>query len=97
MPLPRKLRAPMDVRDSRKDVLENSAFIIDSASATIVPLPMELRYGFSCFTWPPKFAPSLDDLAEVVPDAAQVVHDPRGCRRRGCSRPSALVKRAINR
>ena len=67
----------MDARDSRKDVLENSAFIIDSASATIVPVPTELRYGLSCLTLPPKFAPGLDDLAEVVPDAAQVVHDPR--------------------
>jgi hypothetical protein len=57
MPLPRKLRAPMDARDSRKDVLENSAFIIDRASATMVPVPMELRYGLSCLTWPPKFAP----------------------------------------
>ena len=43
MLLPRKLRAPMDARDNRKDVLEYSAFIIDSASATIVPLPTELR------------------------------------------------------
>ena len=57
MLLPRKLRSPMNVQDSRKDVLENSAFIIDSASATIVPVPIELRYGLSCFTWPPKFAP----------------------------------------
>ena len=24
--------------------------MIDSPSATIVPLPTELRYGFSCFT-----------------------------------------------
>ena len=47
----------MDARDSRKDVLEYSAFIIDSASATIVPLPTELRNGFSCLTLPPKFAP----------------------------------------
>ncbi len=77
MLLPRKLLAPMDARDSRKDVLEYSAFIIDSASATIVPLPTELRNGFSCLTLPPKFAPGLDDLSEVVPDAAQVVHDPR--------------------
>ena len=47
----------MDVSDSRKVVVENSAFIIDSASATMVPLPMELRYGLSCLTLPPKFAP----------------------------------------
>ena len=54
---PRKLSAPTDVRDTRKDVLEKSALMIDSPSATIVPLPTELRYGFSCFTRWPKFDP----------------------------------------
>ena len=47
----------MDARDNWKDVLEYSAFIIDSASATIVPLPMELKNGLSCLIMPPKFAP----------------------------------------
>ena len=54
---PRKLCGPIDARDTRKDVLEKSALMIDSPSATIVPLPMELRYGVSCFTWVPKFDP----------------------------------------
>ena len=78
MPLPRKLRSPMNVQDNRNEVLENSMFIIDSASATIVPVPMELAVRASCFTMPPKFAPVWNDLSEVVPDAPQVVHDPRG-------------------
>ena len=77
MPLPRKLRAPMDARDSRKDVLEYSAFIIDSASATIVPLPTELRIRVLVLDVAAEVRPHLDDLSEVVPDAAQVVHDPR--------------------
>ena len=34
MLFPRKLRAPIDTRDTRKDVLEYSALIIDSPSAT---------------------------------------------------------------
>ena len=66
----------MDIRDSRKVVFENSAFIIDSASATIVPVPMELRYAL-VLDVAAEVRPGLDDLSEVVPDAAQVVHDPR--------------------
>ena len=62
-----EVACPDGRRDSRKDVLENSAFIIDSASATIVPVPMELRYGFSCFTWPPKFAPVWTILPRSYP------------------------------
>ena len=48
---------PIDTRDTRKDVLEKSALMIDSPSATIVPRPTALRYGFSCFTIMPKFDP----------------------------------------
>ena len=77
MLLPRKLRAPMDARDNRKDVLEYSAFIIDSASATIVPLPTELRIRVLVLDVAAEVRTHLDDLSEVVPDAAQVVHDPR--------------------
>ena len=57
MLFPRKLRGPIDTRDRRKDVLEKSAFIMDSPSATIVPLPIEVRYGLSCPTSVPKFDP----------------------------------------
>ena len=57
MLLPRKLCAPIETWDTRKDVLEKSVLMIDRPSATIVPLPMELRYGFSCFTAVPKFDP----------------------------------------
>ena len=55
--LPRKLSRPIDASDTRKEVLEKSALRIDSPSATTVPLPTELRYGFSCFTIMPKFDP----------------------------------------
>ncbi len=41
--LPRKLRGPIDTRDTRKDVLEKSVLMIESPSATIVRLPTELR------------------------------------------------------
>ena len=67
MRLPRKLRAPIERRDSRKDVLEKSALMIDSPSATIVPLPTELRYGFSCLTLPPKFDPVWTILPRSYP------------------------------
>ena len=57
MSFPRKLSGPIDARDTRKDVLEKSALMTDSPSATIVPLPTEARYGVSCFTSQPKFDP----------------------------------------
>ncbi len=57
MSLPRKLRAPSSARRSRNEVLENSAFMNDRPSETIVPLPTPLRYGFSCRTSTPKFEP----------------------------------------
>lgn len=41
--LPRKFRGPMAVRETRKDVLENSALLTESPSATIVPVPTVLR------------------------------------------------------
>ena len=66
---------PIDARDTRKDVLEKSALMIDSPSATIVPLPTELRYGVSCFTSRAEVRPGLLDPGEVVPEAAQVVDD----------------------
>ena len=37
--LPKKLRAPSATGETRNDVLENSALMIDSPSETIVPLP----------------------------------------------------------
>jgi len=43
MLLPRKLREPMDTRDTRMDELEYSALIIDNPSATTVPRPTEHR------------------------------------------------------
>ncbi len=55
--MPRKLCAPIEARDTLNDVLENSAFETDSPSATMVPLPTEVRYGESCFTASPKFDP----------------------------------------
>ena len=75
MLFPRKLSRPIDVRDTRKDVLEKSAFTIDRPSATIVPLPTELRYGLSCLHCRAEVRPRLLDAGEVVPEAAQVVHD----------------------
>ncbi len=38
-------------------MLEYSAFMNDSPSETIVPLPTPLRYGLSCRTSTPKFEP----------------------------------------
>ena len=52
-----KLSGPIDTRDTRKDVLEKSAFMMDRPSATIVPRPMLVRYGVSCPTSVPKFDP----------------------------------------
>lgn len=57
MLFPTKFCGPIDTRDTRKDVLERSAFIIVSPSATIVPLPIVVRYGVSCPTSVPKFDP----------------------------------------
>ena len=57
MLFPRKLFGPMDTGDTRKDVLEKSAFMIDRPSATIVPLPIVLRNGVSCPTSVPKLNP----------------------------------------
>lgn len=57
MLFPRKLYGPIEARDTRKDVLENSALTMESPSATIVPLPTEHRYGVSCCTSVPKFDP----------------------------------------
>ena len=57
MLFPRKLSAPIDTGDTRNDVLEKSALMIDRPSATIVPLPTMLRYGFSWPTSVPKFDP----------------------------------------
>ena len=38
-------------------MLEKSALMMDSPSATIVPLPTALRNGVSCLTSSPKFDP----------------------------------------
>jgi len=57
MSLPRKLRGPIDVRVTQKDVLETSSLMIASPSATIVPVPTEHRLGFACSTTMPKFDP----------------------------------------
>ena len=63
--------------DSRKVVVENSAFITDSASATIVPAADGAQVRALMLDVAAEVRPGLDDLSEVVPDAAQVVHDPR--------------------
>ena len=47
----------MNTGETRNDVLEKSAFMIDRPSATIVPLPIVLRNGVSCPTSVPKFDP----------------------------------------
>jgi hypothetical protein len=52
-----KFSAPIDARDTRKDVLEKSAVMIDSSLAHTVPLPTATRKGFSCLTCVPKFDP----------------------------------------
>ena len=57
MLFPTKFCGPIDTRDTRKDVLEKSAFIIVSPSATMVPLPIVVRYGVSCPTSVPKLDP----------------------------------------
>ena len=52
-----KLSFPIDARETRKDVLEKSALMIDSSLAHTVPLPTETRKGFSCLICVPKFEP----------------------------------------
>ena len=42
---------------TRNEVLENSAFMIERPSETIVPVPMWLSAGTSCLTSMPKFEP----------------------------------------
>ena len=42
---------------TRNEVLEKSAFMIDSPSETIVPVPIVLSNGLSCLTSAPKFEP----------------------------------------
>ena len=46
---------------------EKSALMIDSPSATIVPLPTELRYGVSCLTSKPKFDPVCSTGESLYP------------------------------
>ena len=57
MLFPKKLLPPMYTGETRNDVVEKSAFMMDRPSATIVPLPMMLMYGVSCPTSVPKFDP----------------------------------------
>ena len=57
-PVPEEASPPRSTHgDRRKDVFEKSALMMDSPSATIVPLPTELRNGVSCLTSSPKFEP----------------------------------------
>ena len=73
--MPRKLRGPIASGDTRNDELEYSALMIDSPSATIVPLPTVLRNGVSCLTSVPKFEPVCATRRQVVAEAPQVVDD----------------------
>ena len=57
MLFPKKLSPPMYTGETRNDVAETSEFMIVRPSATIVPLPMMLMYGFSWPTSVPKFDP----------------------------------------
>ena len=56
-PLPTKLRGPMVTGQTRNELLENSAFMIDRPSETMVPVPTAARPGISCFTSMPKLEP----------------------------------------
>ena len=47
MRFPRKLCAPIDTWDRRKDVLECSVLRMYSESATMVPVPIDVRCGLS--------------------------------------------------
>ena len=69
MELPRKLWAPMDTWDSRKDVLEKSALMTDSPSATIVPRPTETWNGVSWRTSVPKLDPVCSTVDRSYPRA----------------------------
>ena len=75
MSLPTKLCGPIDTRDTWNEVLEKSAFIMASPSATIVPLPTELRYGLSWATSHAEVRAGLLDLRQVVAEPAQIVDD----------------------
>ena len=66
MLFPRKLRGPIDTRDTRKEVLEKSALMIDNPSATIVPLPTELRYGVLVRHLIAEIRPGLHDRGPQV-------------------------------
>ena len=55
----------MNVQDNRNEVLENSAFI-GSASATIVPVPMELVPGSHASPCR-RSSPQSERSSEVVP------------------------------
>ena len=71
-------RARPRARRSRNEVLENSAFMTDSPSDTIVPLPTALRYGVLVPHLDAEVRPGLlQRPAEPVPDEPQVVHDRR--------------------
>ena len=75
MLLPRKLCGPIDARDTRNDVLEKSALMIDSPSATIVPLPTGAQERGLVLHLQAEVRPGLLDPGQVVPEAAQVVDD----------------------
>ncbi len=55
--MPTKLRGPIAARDTRNEVLETSSLITFRPSATIVPVPTEVRNGFVVVTSLPKFDP----------------------------------------
>jgi hypothetical protein len=69
MLFPRKVRGPIDARDTRKEVLEKWALMNESPSETIVPVPTELRYGVSCLTAIPKFDPVCSTRDRSYPSA----------------------------
>ena len=59
----------------RKDVLEKSALMIDSPSATIVPLPTDAQVRVVVLHLGAEVRPGLLDVGKVVPEPAQVVDD----------------------
>ena len=77
MLFPRKLRAPMATRDTRRDVLEYSALIIDSPSATTVPGRPSRGRDWSGLTSSPKLDPVCLHSAEVISKTTQIVDDER--------------------
>ena len=78
-------------------MLEKSAFMMDSPSAAIVPLPTEVRNGLSCLTVFAEVRAGLPHLVKVVAEPAQVVDDVGGVTEQTHVKNLLLVVRAIAR